>query len=232
MMSPLILLPGMMCDARLYGPQIEALSGHYSLNLIPITNHSSIQQLAAEVIAQAPDRFGIAGLSMGGIVAMEVFAQVPDRIERIALLDTNPNAETEVKKNDREPQISRVLKGELENVMREDIMPKYLVADPQRNEILDLCLDMALNLGKTVFERQSHALKNRPDQSLNLRRIKVPTLILCGQEDQLCPLEQHQMMHDLIKNSRLEIVQEAGHLPTLEQPAKTTEALLRWLRES
>jgi pimeloyl-ACP methyl ester carboxylesterase len=232
MMSPLILLPGMMCDARLYGPQIEALSGHYSLNLIPITNHSSIQQLAAEVIAQAPDRFGIAGLSMGGIVAMEVFAQAPDRIERIALLDTNPNAETEVKKNDREPQISRVLKGELENVMREDIMPKYLVADPQRNEILDLCLDMALNLGKTVFERQSHALKNRPDQSRNLRRIKVPTLILCGQEDQLCPLEQHQMMHDLIKNSRLEIVQEAGHLPTLEQPAKTTEALLRWLRES
>jgi pimeloyl-ACP methyl ester carboxylesterase len=232
MMSPLILLSGMMCDARLYGPQIEALSGHYSLSLIPITNHSSIQQLAAEVIAQAPDRFGIAGLSMGGIVAMEVFAQVPDRIERIALLDTNPNAETEVKKNDREPQISRVLKGELENVMREDFMSKYLVADPQRNEILDLCLDMALNLGKTVFEHQSHALKNRPDQSLNLRRIKVPTLILCGQEDQLCPLEQHQVMHDLIKNSRLEIVEGAGHLPTLEQPTRTTEALLRWLREA
>ena len=232
MMSPLILLPGKMCDFRLYGPQIEALSGQYSLKLIPITNHSSIQQLAANVIARAPDRFGIAGLSMGGIVAMEVFAQAPERVERIALLDTNPKADLEAAKNTRIPQIEKVLRGELESLMREVIIPSYSVAGPQREDILNLCLNMALDLGKTVFKRQSHALQTRPDQCRNLSQIKVPTLILCGAEDQLCPVSQHQMMHELIKNSRFEIIQGAGHLPTLEQPEKTTEALLRWLKDS
>lgn len=94
MSLPLVLLPGMMCDARLYGPQIEALSSDYALHVAPIGGHDTVQALANEILAHAPPRFALAGLSMGGIVAMEVLAQAPERVARLALLDTNPRAET------------------------------------------------------------------------------------------------------------------------------------------
>ena len=92
-LTPLVFLPGMMCDERLFGPQIAALSADREVRFAPISDHDTVQALAAEVLANAPPNFALAGLSMGGIVAMEVVAQAPDRVEKIALLDTNPRAE-------------------------------------------------------------------------------------------------------------------------------------------
>lgn len=230
-MIPILFLPGMMCDARLFWPQVSALSGTYPVHLAPITSHDSVQALAAEILENAPRRFALAGLSMGGIVAMEVFAQAPDRVGKIAFLDTNPKAGPEAAKQARESQITRVLAGDLKKVMREELKPKYLSEGPRKNQILDICMDMALGLGKEVFVRQSRALQNRPDQQETLRRIQVPTLILCGEDDQICPLERHELMHNLVEDSRLEIIKAAGHLPTLEQPDATTAALVRWLEK-
>ncbi|GAB2184303.1 alpha/beta fold hydrolase [Roseibium sp. LAB1] len=228
-MTPLVLLPGMMCDARLYVPQIAALSGRVPIHLAPITERASVEELAADVLDTAPPRFALAGLSMGGIVAMEVLRQSPDRIDRLALLDTNPRAELDEVKARREPQIDKVLSGGLREVMRDELKPNYLANGPSRQFVLDLCMAMALELGPQVFERQSRALQSRPDQQDTLKRVTCPTLVLMGAEDRLCPIDRHELMHQLIESSTLQIIDGAGHLPTLEQPDAVNAALKTWL---
>ncbi|MEM7256908.1 MAG: alpha/beta hydrolase [Pseudomonadota bacterium] len=228
--EPLVLLPGMMCDARLFTPQIEAFSCKRTVSIMPMQSHSDMASLAKNILLQAPPRFALAGLSMGGIVAMEVCRQAPERISRLALLDTNPLAEAADKAAAREPQITAVHNGRLREVMRDEMKPNYLADGPYRQRILDICMDMAEALGPTVFVRQSRALQSRPDQTQTLQRLTVPTMILCGEHDALCPPQRHQMMHNLVAGSTLTIIKDAGHMPTLEQPAVTTAALDQWLR--
>jgi len=228
-MTPLVLIPGMMCDARLFGPQIAAFSGWRTLVCMPIVGRASVKDLAADVLANAPKRFALAGLSMGGIVAMEVLRQEPKRVDRIALMDTNPLAEDDQIKALRLPQMVKVRAGALGNVMRDEMKPHYLSETPQRQSILDLCMEMALSLGPHVFLDQSRALMDRPDQTDILRVLDVPSLILCGRDDALCPVSRHELMAALIPNAHLEIIEGAGHLPTLEKPNLTNAALARWL---
>lgn len=228
-MTPLVLLPGMMCDARLFGPQIDALSGKYPILSAPIGGQDMMQALAADVLAYAPERFALAGLSMGGIVAMEILRQAPDRVAGLALMDTNPLAELDEVKARRGPQIDAVERGNLRKVMAEEMKPNYLTDGPCRAAILGLCMDMAMDLGPDVFINQSKALRVRPDQSNTLRDFNGAALVLCGRDDALCPVSRHELMHDLMPQSQLEIIENAGHLPTLEQPQQTTAALTRWL---
>ncbi len=230
-MTPLVLVPGMMCDARLFGPQIAALSARRTLHLPPLTAADTIAGLAAAVLRDAPPRFALAGLSMGGIVAMEMLAQAPDRIERIALMDTNPLAERPEMQARRAPQIAAAQAGRLAEVMRDEMKPNYLVPGPGMAAILDLCMAMALDLGAEVFVRQSVSLRDRADRTDTLRAARIPALILCGRHDRLCPVERHELMAGLIPGARLEIIEGAGHLPVLEQPERTTAALVRWLED-
>lgn len=228
-MTPLVLLPGMMCDARLFAPQIDAFSAQRAVQVSPICYADSVEALAQHVLETSPPRFALAGLSMGGIVAMEVIRQAPDRVDRIAFLDTNPLAETAEVSFNREPQIVKAQTGKLLSVMRDEMKPRYLADGPARQDILDICMDMAETLGPDVFVRQSRALQTRPDQSDTLRHITAPTLALCGREDILCPIHRHELIRDLVANATLEIIDGAGHLPTLEQPVLTNAALTRWL---
>ncbi len=230
MSLPLVLLPGMMCDGRLFAPQMAAL-GRRAVQVSPVTEHDSVQALAADVLAHAPPRFALAGLSMGGIVAMEVARQAPDRVDRLALLDTNPRAEAPEVQANRVPQIERARANGVETVMRDEMKPNYLAPGAGREAILDLCMDMALALGVDVFARQSIALRDRPDQQDTLRAFHGPALVLMGEHDRLCPLDRHELMHRLMPQSVLTIVPDAGHLSTLENPEKTTAALLRWLED-
>ena len=228
-MTPLVLLPGMMCDARLYAPQIAAFSGSRAVHCAPIGAHDSMPALARDVLANAPPRFALVGLSMGGIVAMEVVRQAPERVDRLALLDTNPFAEDEAKRCGRAVQIEKAVSGNLAEVIREDMKPNYLADGPDRARILDLCMDMALALGPDVFVRQSLALRDRNDQSDTLRQYDGKTLVLCGEADVLCPVARHVAMHEMLPNSTLAVIRDAAHLPTLEQPDATNAALARWL---
>ncbi|MHA7874092.1 alpha/beta fold hydrolase [Roseivivax sp.] len=232
MSTPLVLLPGMMCDARLFAPQIAAVSGRRVVHCAPISGQDSTAALAAEVLAHAPPRFALAGLSMGGIVAMEIAHQAPERLAGIALLDTNPLAEAPEVRAARGPQIERVRAGGLVPVMRDELKPRYLAEGPGRQAILDLCMEMARDLGPEVFCRQSVALRDRPDRQAALAALTVPALVLCGRQDALCPVERHVLMHKLMPQARLEIIEGAGHLPVLEAPDPTTAALLRWLEET
>jgi pimeloyl-ACP methyl ester carboxylesterase len=229
MIEPLVLLPGMMCDARLFAPQVADFSAVRPVMVVPLRGRTSVSEMASDILEVAPSEFALCGLSMGGIVAMELFRQAPERVTRLGLLDTNHLAEQPDRAAAREPQIEHVLDGGLRSVMRDEMKPLYLTAGPNRARILDLCMEMADALGPEVFVEQSRALQGRADQSDTLMAVEVQTLILCGQDDQLCPPERHEMMHRLIPGSNLVVIPGAGHLPTLEQPDLTNAALSTWL---
>ncbi|MCF2871891.1 alpha/beta hydrolase [Octadecabacter sp. G9-8] len=219
----LVLLAGMMCDGRLF----DHMPPHICL---PITDHDTVEAIAADVLNNAPATFALGGLSMGGIIAMEVIRQAPERVTRLALMDTNCEAESDKIKALREPQIDKAVSGHLKSVMRDEMKPNYLCDGPNRAAVLDLCMDMALTLGPDVFVRQSRALQTRPDQKTTLSTWQKPTLILTGEHDRLCPLHRHTLMADLIPNATLEVIKNAGHLPSLEQPKATRAAMERWLK--
>lgn len=227
-MAPLLMIPGMMCDARMWGRVPAALHPHPVVHAVP-TGADTMTGLAAQVLAAAPPRFALAGLSMGGIVAMEVLAQAPDRVERLALLDTNPRAELPEVRARRGPQIARVLAGELAAVLRDDMVPNYLSAGSARPDIVELCMDMASRLGPEAFVHQSRALRDRDDRQAVLAAFRGPALILTGAEDRLCPRDRHELMHALMPQSRLVVIDGAGHLPPLERPTETAVALRTWL---
>ncbi len=228
-MIPLVLIPGLMCDARMWGTVPDLLPLRTLHHALP-TGADSIAAIAAGILANAPPRFALAGLSMGGIVAMEMLAQAPDRIERLALMDTNPLAEAPPVQARRGPQIARALAGDLAGVMRDEMKPNYL-ARADDTETLDLCLAMALRFGPEVFRAQSLALRDRADRTEALRAFPGPALVLMGAADRLCPRDRHDLMHALMPQSRLVIVPDAGHLPPLENPDATARALRAWLED-
>ena len=223
------MVPGMMCDERIFSPQIEALSQNLEVTIADISNFSSVRELASDVLKKAPKKFSLLGHSMGGIVAMEIYSQEPNRIEKLILMDTNPKAELDEVKLKREPQIREVSNGKLIEVMRDEMKPNYLAESENKTSVLSVCMDMALNLGPDVFINQSRALQSRLDQQNTIQSIKIPVLIMCGSEDKLCPVERHEMMHNMISDSDLKIINNAGHMPTLEQPRETTEVIKEWL---
>jgi pimeloyl-ACP methyl ester carboxylesterase len=226
-MLPLLLIPGMMCDARMWGGLPAALHPRAVIHALP-TGGETMADIARTILADAPDRFALAGLSMGGIVAMEMMAQAPYRIARLALLDTNPVAERPEVRARRQPQIERALAGDLAGVMRDEMKPNYL-ADATDGAVLDLCMDMALSLGPEVFRRQSLALQGREDRTATLNAFTGPALVLMGAQDRLCPRDRHDLMHRLMPQSRLVVIEGAGHLPPLERPTETLHALKDWL---
>jgi pimeloyl-ACP methyl ester carboxylesterase len=216
----------MMCDGRLWH-RITAQLAAPLQHALPV-GADTIAGLAAGILATAPPRFALAGLSLGGIVAMEILRQAPERVERVALMDTNPYAEADAVKARRAGQIARALSGDLIGVMRDEMKPNYLApgGDPS---ILDLCLSMALDLGAEVFRDQSIALRDRPDQQEAVARYKGPTLILMGAEDRLCPRDRHERLLALMPRATFAVIEGAGHLPPLERPEATLRALNTWL---
>ena len=221
----LILLPGMMCDARLFAPQVEALRDSMRISVPLPVSAPDMAQLAAEVLAGAPDRFALGGVSMGGILAMEIMRQAPQRVTHLALIDTNPFAERDEVKARRTPQMDAVREGRLAAVMRDEMKPNYFTHRPDSADLLDLTMAMATDLGPDAFIAQSLALRDRPDYEATLRHVTCSTLILCGRHDQLCPVERHEAMKAMIPHARLCIVEDAGHLPTIETPDIVTTAL-------
>lgn len=229
MAEPLVLLPGMMCDARLFAPQINDLSRDTAVMVAPITQGERIEEIASGLLDVLPARFALAGLSMGGIVAMELLRRAPERITRIALMDTNPLAETPQTAAAYEPMIIGARAGRLDEVLRGFMRADFLAPGPQRLAVLNRVFEMGRDLGPEVLIRQVRALQRRRDQQATLRKCKVPALILCGAHDRLTSPKRHAFMAELMPSARLEVIEDAGHLPTLETPEAVTEALRRWM---
>ncbi len=195
----------------------------------PLTNGVRVEQIAMGLLDQLPQRFALAGHGMGGAVAMEILNRVPRRVTRLCLISTNPLPETPAVAATREPMIVGAQTGRLDEVIRDMIPPDYLAPGPERLKISNLLADMAGDLGPEVFVAQSRAMQRRPDQQSTMRKCTVPTRIICGECDPLTPARRQDFMVRLIRDTTLTIIERAGHLPTLEQPERTTQAMRDWL---
>ena len=220
----ILLLPGMMCDARLWEPQVDAFE--QPVFHADTTSTDNFPAMAAQALQDAPERFAIAGLSMGGILAFEIWRQSPERVTHIALLDTNPRAELAARQSLRMQQIHTALAGGLREMAIEALKPVYLAeAHRDDQELLTKILDMVMDLGPEVFRTQSLALRDRPNSVPTLATIDCPTLIMCGEEDSICPVEYHEFMAERIPHARLRVIENCGHMSSLEQPEVVTREL-------
>lgn len=224
---PLLLVPGLACSARLYGPQIEAL---WPFGPIMVADHrrdDRIDATAASILDDAPPRFALAGLSMGGYIAFAMLRQAPQRIARLALLDTSARADTPEQTATRESQIDMAQSGRFAEI--QDIsVARYLHPDHQK-AFAGAVRSMADDTGPEAFVRQMKAIISRPDSRPMLASIRCPTLVLCGDGDVATPPELSREIADGIPESRLVVVSHCGHLSTLEQPAAVNTALAEWL---
>lgn len=220
----------MMCDARLFAPQIEALSRECAVQIGCLGGHDTVRGMAEAVLEAAPERFALAGLSLGGIVAMEVLRKAPARVTRLALMATDPLTDTPDMAAGREVMIARAKGGRLEDVLREFLPSTTLAQGPGRSAMQDRFVSMGLEAGADQFARQMRALQRRPDQQGTLRRVRVPSLVMGGAQDRMCPPRRHEFMAGLIPGATLEILEDAGHLLTLEAPGASLAAIREWLR--
>ena len=232
-MTPLVLVPGLLCDERLWHHQIEGLTDLADPVLIPdVTGRDSMAGMARSVLETAPERFSLAGLSMGGYVALEVLRQAPDRVEALALLDTSARPDTPEQKEARLALIELARGGRFDEVWRL-LLPK--VVHPGRVEdpgLRSAVRGMAHAVGPEAFERQERAIIVRPDSRGDLPGISCPTLVLCGRDDALTPPHLHEELADGIPGARLCQVENCGHLSTLERPEEVTRAMREWLEST
>ncbi len=227
--TPLVFLPGLLCDDALWAHQVEALSDLAAPAVADLTRDDSIQAMAARVLAGAPPRFALAGLSMGGYVALAMARAEPDRITRLALLDTNAHADAPEQSERRRALIALAESGHFEDVPPA-LIPALLSAPHQRDPALTgLVADMAHRVGPRAFARQQTAIMGRPDARPTLAAIACPALVLCGADDALTPPAIHREMHDALPDARLIVVPDSGHLSPIEQPAAVSAALRDWL---
>jgi pimeloyl-ACP methyl ester carboxylesterase len=231
---PLLLIPGMMCDERVWRHQLAALRPRCSdIQLVDITTADSIDEIVRLALLAAPEKFSLAGFSMGGIVALEIWRQAPERVLRLALLGTTARNEKPEQLAPRLAQMERVLEGQLREVMFNDLLPAYLGKAQQDDTLLRWeILNMALLLGPEVFLRQCQALNTRQDYRELLQEIRCPSLVLCGEEDQICPAWMSEQMAQDIAGSTLLIVKGSGHFVPMEAPEEVSSAMLAWLAKS
>jgi len=227
--EPVVFLPGMMCDARVFTPQLQALSVQAPVMVAPLHGGARVDDIATHILSMLPAKFALVGLSMGGIVALEILRRAPERITRLCLMATTPLSETPDQAAMREPLIVSARTGGLEKALQLSLPPEVLAPGARRLDVLNLVRAMGLDLGAELFVDQSRALQRRLDQQATARRCQVPTLILCGEYDRLTPVKRHEFLAELIPHARLEIIAGAGHLPGLEQPEAVNRALSQWL---
>ncbi|HUX24495.1 MAG TPA: alpha/beta fold hydrolase [Burkholderiales bacterium] len=228
--TSLVLVPGLLCDAQLWQPQIENLTDIADIWIADHTRSDTMAGVARDVLADAPfASFALAGLSMGGYIALEIMRQTPQRVTRLGLLDTSARAELPQQTQRRMDLIALAGRGEFPEVT-EILLP--LLMHPSRLEqaaLANVVRSMANSIGEEAFVRQQKAIMSRSDSLGLFPAIDCPTLVLCGRQDALTPLAVHQEIATGIKGARLEIIEDCGHLSTLERPAEVNAALRRWL---
>lgn len=228
--TPLILLPGLLCDDALWQYQLSALGEFAAPAVADLTCSESIAGMAAAVLAAAPPRFALAGLSMGGYVAFEVWRQAPGRVLRLALLDTSARADADVQRERRRGLIELASLGRFKGVTPQ-LLPLLLHPANLREPFIGIVTEMAERIGHDAFVRQETAILGRPDSRPSLATITVPTLVICGVEDRLTPPGLAEEIAAGIPEAELVLIEGAGHLSTLEQPEPVNRAMIEWLTE-
>jgi pimeloyl-ACP methyl ester carboxylesterase len=233
----LVLVPGLVCDDEVWAGQVAGMAGRWSIQVVEHEPGNSLGQMAERILATAPAHFSLAGHSMGGRVALEIMARAPERVTRLALLDTGFEMLAAGEAGERERagryRLRDIARGEGMLAMGRQwavdmVHPARLGDEPLMNAIHRMIARAPLAL----FEAQIEALLARPDRRQLLPEIRVPTLVLCGNEDSWSPLARHAEMAQLIAGSTLVGVPDCGHMCTMERPDTVTDALIAWMQRS
>jgi pimeloyl-ACP methyl ester carboxylesterase len=225
----LLLLPGLLCDERLWQPQVGALSDAAEIVIADMTRDDTIEGMAKRALDAMPAHFALAGLSMGGYAAFEIMRQAPERVTRLALLDTGARADAAEQTVRRKDLIALADRGEFKAVS-----PRLLPLFVHESRLDDSALiadvtAMADGVGKDAFLRQQKAIMGRPDSRPGLSAVGCPTLVLCGRDDVLTPPDLSEEIAGLIAGADLVLIDDCGHLSTMERPAAVNAALASWL---
>jgi pimeloyl-ACP methyl ester carboxylesterase len=226
---PIVLVPGLNCSARLYAEQIPALWRFGPVTVADHTRDDNLPAIAQRILAAAPPRLALAGLSMGGYIAFEIMRRAPQRVAKLALLDTGARAETPEQTKARLPRIDLAKSGRVAEVA--DAQFPVLVHRSRHGDdaLKRLVRTMGEETGAATFLRQQTAVMARPDSRPGLSTVVCPTLVLVGDGDELTPPALAREIAAGIRGSRLVVVPECGHLSTIERPEAVTAALVEWM---
>ncbi len=227
---PILLVPGLVSSPRIYAPVVPAL---WRLGPVTVANHirdDNMAAIARRILAEAPPRFALAGHSMGGYIAFEIMRQAPERVAKLALINTQARPDTPEVTARRRGQVARAQAGEFRAIL-DELFPGFVHPSRRDNaDLRQLVYDMGEDVGAEAFVRQQTAIMGRPDSRPMLAWIKCPTLVLTGDEDNTIPNSLSKEMADGIHGAKLTILSHCGHLPQVEQPQPTADALVEWLR--
>jgi pimeloyl-ACP methyl ester carboxylesterase len=229
MMVELLLVPGLNCTAALFAPQITALQDIAACHVPDQGIAASLEEIAATILVTAPERFALAGLSMGGYVAFEIIRQAPQRVTRLCLIDTRAAMDTTEEADRRRESLRLAADGRFSE-LHAILWPKLVHSARLGDRTLeDVVLTMMRDTGPERFARQQTAVLNRRDYRAVLESIAVPATIIVGAQDAITPPNASRAMLDLIRGARLLEIANCGHLSTLERPEEVSAALRRWL---
>jgi len=227
---PIVLVPGLNCSARLYAEQIPALWGFGPVTIADHRRDDSVAAIATHILATAPPRFALVGLSMGGYIALAIMREAPDRVARLALLDSSARPDT-AEQSERRRSMILLAKTGLFSGVPDLLFPVFVHRDRHGDEALrTIVRTMAKETGPEAFVRQQRAIMTRADCRPQLASIRCPTLVLVGDGDELTPPALSEEIAAGIAGARLVRVPDCGHLSTLERPAEVTQALVEWLK--
>lgn len=228
---PLVLVPGLLCDAALWAPQIAALHEVAQCWVADVTRDDTMEGMAQRVLEEVPfERFALAGLSMGGMVAMAIVRAAPRRVQRLALLDTNARPDTQERTAERLEFLAFAEREHGFGVIHRLMMPRILHPSRLSDAILVRAIEaMADRVGLDGYRNQQYAIMKRPDSRPHLGAIACPTLVLCGREDDLTPLAFHEEIAAAIPGAELHVVEHCGHMSTMERPDAVNAAFRAWL---
>lgn len=230
-MATLLFLPGTLCDARVWEPARAALAGDWRGAHVDYRHETSIAAMARQALAAAEGEIIPIGLSMGAIVALEIWRLAPRRVRALALFGVNPAADVEARRARRERQVQAALAGALDAIAHNELAPAYFTPSDRYPALAELVAAMAVAHGPAAFAAQSQALGGRRDYSPMLTEIAAPTLLACGEHDLICPPEQHRRMRALMPLARHIHIPDAGHLAPIEQAEAVNAALREWLQQ-
>lgn len=225
--EPLVLLPGMNCSPLLWAG-VEAALVEHGVDVRHATlDAPDLEECADALLAALPERFALAGLSLGGIVAMALVRKAPQRVTRLCLVSTNSRPPTGAQRAGWAAQLSRLRDGATARELQAELLP-VLLHSPADPEVVRQVLAMADQVGGAVLARQLLMQGTRIDERPGLSQVKVPTLVVAAEHDRLCPIERHEEIHTLIPGSRLLMLPETGHLAPLERPERVAAELRQW----
>jgi len=227
---PILLVPGLVASPRIFGPILPAL---WRLGPVTVANHirdDNMGAIARRILAEAPPRFALAGHSMGGYIAFEIMRQAAERVAKLALINTQARPDTAEAIARRQGLIARAGNGEYRAVL-DELFPGLVHPSRQGDAVLrQLVHDMGDDVGAEAFIRQQKAVIGRPDSRPTLAWIRCPTLVLTGDQDNTIPNSLSMEMSSGIPGAKLVVLPNCGHLPQVEQPQATTDALTEWLK--